>query len=284
MLKNLYKKIFYYKKNLAVIFKRHFLGNYVKGFFLDTKYGLFIVDIEDLGVGGALIKDGEYGGEEISRIKNLITKEANVLFVGAHVGALVIPISQYVKSVTAVEANPKTFELLRKNVLLNDVSNVKLLNIGANDKKSELDFVINRTNSGGSKRLPLIRSIDYFYDDPDVVKINSDRLDDILEEDFDLIVMDIEGSEYFALLGMKRILSKCKNLIIEFIPHHLKNVSGCTVAQLLNIIEIDFDYLYIPSRNLIINQPNFLKCLQDMYDKNQHDDGLIFSKSRYTLR
>jgi hypothetical protein len=43
---------------------------------------------------------------------------------------------------------------------------------------------------------------------------------------FATIVMDIEGSEYFALKGMPRLLAGAQRLFVEFLPHHLRNVAG----------------------------------------------------------
>jgi len=52
-------------------------------------------------------------------------------------------------------------------------------------------------------------------------------LDDFMKlKSFDLIFVDIEGSEYFAFKGMQKIFKQSKVLITEFVPHHLKNVSS----------------------------------------------------------
>ena len=126
--------------------------------------------------------------------------------------------------------------------------------------------------------MPTIKSHLYFYDKPNVVKVNADRLDDVLPDKYDLIVMDIEGSEYFALKGMARILSQADHLIVEFIPHHLRNVSNVSVKEFLATIDPYFNILNIPSRQLTIEKPQVLSVLEHMYDFNQVDDGVIFSK------
>src|SRR5271157_6099415 len=96
---------------------------------------------------------------------------------------------------------------------------------------------MSRVNSGGSKRMPLTRDYMYFYDSPDIVTVGADRLDDLLDgERFNVVFMDIEGSEYFALGGMQKILTSAKVLFMEFVPHHLKNVGGVSVHQLLELI------------------------------------------------
>jgi hypothetical protein len=90
--------------------------------------------------------------------------------------------------------------------------------------------------------------------------------------------MDIEGSEYFALQGMQRILKGSRALAVEFLPHHLKNVSGVSVQQFLSLIEPQFSTLTIPSREVRVERANFQSTLQRMYDADQADDGIIFEK------
>ena len=90
--------------------------------------------------------------------------------------------------------------------------------------------------------------------------------------------MDIEGSEYFALQGMQEILSKCKLLVIEFLPHHLKNVSGVTVEQFLSGIEPHFSRVTIPSKRLKLGASEFVSHLSEMYNLGQEDKGIIFEK------
>jgi hypothetical protein len=90
--------------------------------------------------------------------------------------------------------------------------------------------------------------------------------------------MDIEGSEYFALKGMQTILRDARTLFVEFLPHHLRNVSGVTPEQFLALITPHFQSLFVPGRNLHVGQDAFLGTLQEMFDKNEEEDSLIFSK------
>lgn len=120
----------------------------------------------------------------------------------------------------------------------------------------------------------------YYYDNPDYIKVEAVPLDDRLNESYyDLIVMDIEGSEYFALKGMQKILSCSKILQIEFVPHHLKYVSGIEVDDYLSLISPHFDRLYIPSKEMMIGKSEFKAVLTTMFNRNEEDDGIIFQKN-----
>lgn len=230
-------------------------------------------------IGGELRWTGHYGLDEIERIKPKLTSDSRVLIVGAHIGTLAIPLSRHCREVVAVEANPVTYELLTLNVSLNCASNIQAINIAASDKEEGIEFLLSRENSGGSKRVPKNKEIMYYYDNPEQITVQAVSLDAYLDEKgFDVIVMDIEGSEFFALKGMQEILSRCKVLVVEFLPHHLKNVSGVSVEQFLSVIEPHFSRLTIPSKQLVLDRSAFLSHLKEMYNLEQGDDGIIFEK------
>lgn len=255
------------------------LGKNIVGVVARSENGVFLVDVEDQGVGKELRRSGRYGQDELQRIFQHVDATGNVLVVGAHLGALVVPIAKHCKEVVAIEANPDTFRLLKTNLLLNDVGNVRAHNIAASDKTETLEFVVSRSNSGGSKRMPKVHAFEYFYDAPATVSVEAHALDAYLaREQFSLVFMDIEGSEYFALKGMQEILRHAKTLFVEYLPHHLKNVSGVSPKEFLAQIEPHFEKLFIPSKNLHVGKSDFLAALQTMFDREQGDDGLIFAK------
>ena len=258
---------------------RKLLGPHVSGLIVQSDNGMLAVGLEDSVVGWKLRKRGAYGLEEVDRLKKYLTAESKVLIVGAHIGSLVVPISRICKQVVAIEADPDTYRLLTTNLLLNDVSNCRAINIAASDKAGKLDFLINRANSGGNKRVPKTKHPMYYSDGSAVISVDAFALDDYLDDlMFDLVLMDIEGSEYFALQGMQKILAHARVLVVEFLPHHLKNVSGVTVEQFLSVIPPHFRTLTIPSKGLTVDATDRATALTDMFKHDQADDGIIFTR------
>jgi FkbM family methyltransferase len=245
-----------------------------------TSQGYFCLDPDDKFVSKALLESGAYGLGEIQVAREYIKPESRVLVVGAHIGSIAIPLSTICQELVAVEANPAAYELLQLNVRLNERKNMRTIHAAANDTDGTIDFVMNTENSGGSKRVPKFRDAAYFYDNPKIVTVPAKRMDDVLEQSFDLIFMDIEGSEYFAFLGMQRILSHATALIVEFLPHHLSRVAGITVDEFVAPLIPHFDALEIPSRGEIAERGNFRDALQRMYENSQGDAGVIFRKDR----
>ena len=279
MLKALFWRINFFLKNRKSAKISRQLGDGVKSVIVESKNGTLAVDPRDLEVGLKLRNNGSYGLDEIARINELISTQSNVLVVGAHIGSLVIPIAKNCNKVVAIEANPNNFNLLKTNLHLNKTENVSIHNIAASSKQETIKFQMNVVNSGGSKRLPKNNEYMYRYDNPEVIEVQAHSLDEYLDENnFDLVLIDIEGSEYFAMQGMTEILANCNTLIVEFLPHHLKNVADVTVEQFLSLIPKQFTKLTIPSKNETHPIDIGGVVLQQMYNNKEGDDGLIFTK------
>jgi FkbM family methyltransferase len=258
---------------------RNKLGNNIKAIITNSENGLFAVDPEDLEVGQKL-RSGGFGIEELQRLKKFIDDKSKVLIVGTHIGSLAIPLSKHCKEVTAIEANPNTFELLEINLHLNNAKNITPHNIFANDSHEKVEFLLNTVNSGGSKRKPKKSSFLYDYDNPEIIELESHKLDDYLpNHDYDLILLDIEGSEYFAMKGMKDILSNCKTLVVEFLPHHLKNVADIDVETFISVLPSHFTKFELPDNKQEHNISEVKTILQKMYDSNIGEDGIIFTSN-----
>lgn len=272
------KKAKFIAKSLLRKLTHKMLGKHVHALLVKCEQGLYMVDSEDANVGRHLRQHGNYAIDEINRLKQYITPQSKVLLVGAHIGALAIPLAKVCDKIVAIEANPRTFELLEYNLKLNNISNCTTMNIAASHQEETIEFLLNRENSGGSKRAPKVKKNMYYYDKPELISIKAFALDQYLnqhhqqhlepnieDKPFDVVIMDIEGSEYFALQGMQNILANAHVLAVEFLPHHLKFVSGVTVQQFLSLISPNFDKLTVPSKKTASQ----FKCF------SQHINGYV---------
>ena len=254
-------------------------GRHATAVLTDTPQGRFLVGSADFTVGRRLRHSGAYGLSELGRLYDLVDADSHVLVVGAHVGTLAIPLSRKVAEVVAIEATPSTFDLLKSNVFLNESTNVEIHQAAASDSAGVLEFFVSSSNSGGNKRKPLFADRRYDFDRPKVVEVQAVRLDDLLAgRQFDLILIDIEGSEYFALRGMQTLLSNAQTLVIEFVPHHLTNVAGVGVAEFLSTIMPHFDQLEIGATGRRHDGDDIERELSAMYKAGLEDEGLIFSR------
>ena len=277
MLKSLYWRVNFFLKNRKSkrLKKRHKENNSLLT--INTKNGTFVVDATDLEVSAKLRNKGEYGIDEINRISKFIDNQSSILIVGAHIGSLAIPIAKMCSEVVAIEANPNNFKLLQTNIEMNNMSNITTHNIAASEREEIIQFQLNTVNSGGSKRVPINNHYMYTYDNPEIIEVSAYSLDTYLTNNyFDLVLIDIEGSEYFAMQGMTNILSKTKTLIVEFLPHHIINVAGVKLTNFLENIPKHLTKLTIPSKNCTYSINEGFVVLQQMFDSGQGDDGIIF--------
>lgn len=263
--------------------KRVFSANYgqfAKGVLLDTDQGRFIVDPADIGVSKELMSKGCYGSEEIKRALEYIDQDSVCVIVGGHIGTLSVPISRHCSALHVFEANPATFYLLDLNRKLNSCNNMHLYNKAASDRSGQLEFMMNEANSGASKRVPVHQHRAFIYDKPRKISVESIALDGFLDlNNIDLMFMDIEGSEYFALKGAQKLLSKTKTLITEFYPDHIKLVANVTAEDFWNQLKQHFSVMLEPLNNKkFVGDKEILNELNRIIRDWESHENLIFTK------
>jgi FkbM family methyltransferase len=225
---------------LLARFRQRVVGPHASHVLTDSFNGKLLVPVSDFEVGRKLAFKGEYDRAHIEKLLQLVNEESNVLIVGAHVGSLVIPIAKAVREVVAIEANPATFDTLRMNLAINDCRNVRALNVAASDKHEKVRFLASIHNSGGSKIAPANFRREFVYDHPKTVEVDAAPLDELLP-DFSPshIVMDVEGAEARAMVGMRRLLASTQVFIVEFLPNHIENVAGISCHDFLKLIPFE---------------------------------------------
>ncbi|KKQ89823.1 MAG: hypothetical protein UT12_C0007G0020 [Candidatus Curtissbacteria bacterium GW2011_GWC2_38_9] len=168
-------------------------------------------------------------------IKNYLKPNSTFVDLGAHFGyySLLAYHSQKNTKIIAIEPVKKNFEVLKKNIKLNNVKNAKLYNFAASNKKEVKDFNLTEaSDSAGFYEHPLTKT-------KKIIKIKSYPPDQILKKKkIDFIKIDIEGHEMAVLEGLKTTLKNNKNLsmLVEFNPKMQKN-AGFQPDDLLKKLE-----------------------------------------------
>src|SRR5690242_4371939 len=229
-----------YASMLLARLRQRVIGPHASHILTDSFNGKLLVPVSDLEVGRKLAFKGEYDRGHIEKLLQLVNEDSNVLFVGAHVGSLVIPVAKAVREVVAIEANPATFDTLLMNLVINDCRNVRALNVAASDKREKVRFLASVYNSGGSKIAPANLRSEFVYDHPKTIEVDAAPLDELLP-DFapSHIVMDIEGAEAQAMAGMPRLLASSQVFIVEFLPNHIENIAGMSCGDFLKLIPFE---------------------------------------------
>jgi len=266
--------------------KQEMLGPHAQAVIYETANGLIAMPPTDMTIGKELAQNGHWDIEEIKQLKSQIRPEDHLYVIGTHVGTLLVPLSKVCQSVVGYEANPETFRYLQQNLLLNQVSNAQVFNLAAGNQEGKIEFLQNTHNSGGSKIMPVQESAMYRRDNPATIEVDTVPLQRHIAQNElpapDVMIMDIEGAEYFALEGLGKDIQHLRLLYIEFVPHHLRHVSNVDLDGFLAMVLPHFTHVELVRHDLVFDLRNddgaFLSTIQHFYEKGVSDDLLLKKK------
>lgn len=173
----------------------------------------------------------KYERETTDLAKKIIKPGMIIIDIGAHIGYYTRIFSKLVGKkgvVYAFEPEEENFNLLKKNV--KNLKNVKIIKKALSDREGFIDFYVSQNNTGLHSVLPSdLRK--------NKISMPAQTLDSFVENEkiqkVDLIKMDIEGGEPFALAGAKNLLRQPSLMIImEFTPSNF-NVSHVSPVDFL---------------------------------------------------
>ena len=167
-------------------------------------------------------------------IKQNISNGDLVMDIGANIGYFTLIMAKGIREngkVFSFEPEPKNFELLKKNVEINNYSNVILEKkaIGNKTGIAKLYLADRKNNIFYSGMHRIFRS-DLVSQISNPVSINIIKLDDYLQDlkfikKIRLIKIDVEGAEFDVLKGMSKILDENKGIkiVMEFSSENLED-------------------------------------------------------------
>ena len=230
------KIIFHYFSYFKRIFKKeifeyslgmhfhNFILKFIKG--VNTKligkfksnYFIFFNDIKfisrDLRIYYNLIRYGEYESASSYIFNSLIKKDMIVLDIGGNIGYFSLIASKLVGKLGKVyvfEPDPTNIMFLRKNIELNKIKNITLVNKCVSNEEGVLTLYLHpKFHSCHSIFKSASKSINH-------IDVESITLDDMFSNEYfkiPFIKMDIEGAEIEALKGMGKMLEKNKVLYL----------------------------------------------------------------------
>lgn len=171
---------------------------------------------------------------ETKVLKDIIKEGMTVLDLGANIGLHALKLADLVGpkgKVLAFEPDPDNYLLLVKNIKANGYNNVITFQKAVSDKTGIGHLFLSEENMGDHR-------IFQAEEERKSIKIETVALDDLFpNEQIDFIKMDIQGAEYSALMGMRKLVARNPNLILisEFAPYWLKS-AGHSGEQFLNKI------------------------------------------------
>lgn len=167
-----------------------------------------LVSSKDEGIAAELALDGEHEPFGTKTLLSILQENMTIVDLGSNLGYYVLSESKHIKlkKIIAIEPNPETFSLLSENVRLNHCDEVELFNIGISDTDATLPFYVSKHSNICS-----ITPKDVYER---IIEVPVLSLDSLLKREkikkVDLVRMDIEGHEIFAIQGMLSTLKTSK--------------------------------------------------------------------------
>ena len=183
----------------------------------------------------------------------LIRPDFKILDVGANIGCTSLLFSDLGQQVVAFEPQPRTYELLQKNVGLAQKTNVATLPLALGDKndKAEMYFL----DANRSMAFVLDKTS---RDDSQVIEIDVKRLDDLFPEigfdRLDFMKIDVEGYELRVLEGAKKMIAQHHPIVqMEFNSWTLNVQQRICLPDFIDFILAMFPLAYVFHRQSFID-------------------------------
>lgn len=185
-----------------------------------------------------------------------IDKYKTFLDIGAGFGLYTLILFKESKglSVTAFEPNRKVFDIFLKNLEINKIEKkyISVINKAVSNVNSKIDFFIPEGDdfSYGTANKNFLNKIDIYFEK---VEIESVNLDELNEQSFDLIKVDVEGHELEVLEALLDYLDKCNTILIEIDDENYAKVFSILSSKDFKL-EFSFEginnYIFIKNKSL----------------------------------
>jgi len=198
---------------------------------------------------------GVYEQDVTGLFKALVLEGMTVVDLGASLGYYALLASSLVGAsgrVYAFEPEPESHSYLLRNIDLNDCCNVRVVEKAVSDKGGDQTFILSSRRSVG----PIGGFLSSDSRTCGSVVVQTTSLDDFFEKQgwpgIDLIKVDIDGSEGWALHGMREVSSRNPQmqLIMEFDPDRIRQSDNRPEILAATIQDLGFHSGYIIERRL----------------------------------
>lgn len=203
---------------------------------IQTLHGvkLLIDPAKDKGVELALYQTGTYEKGTIQLLGDFLKQGSIFMDIGANIGLMSTIASKIVGEkgrVYAVEANPKTIEVLRHNCAINLCENIEILPIAlASEKGSAILYENWKVNRGGASLIS--------QGDEHGITVSKERLDDLFSPDspVHLVKIDVEGFELEVLKGGVDWFKTQQPVFIIEVSTQRSNQEGATPESIMSFV------------------------------------------------
>lgn len=253
-----------------------------------TRGCIFFVDARDEAVGRVLLASREYEPQETELVDKILHDGMTFVDVGANIGYFTVLAAKRVGPtgrVFSFEPEPHNFELLKRNVDANQLTNVAAHNTAVVDEPKKINMYLSAYNYGDHRIVDgdddSIRNVGRRHK---TVSVDGLRLDDCLaayKRPINIIKVDVQGAEYLVLKGMKRTLIANPDVLLltEFWPWGMRLSGTDPESYLSELRDLGFNAYQLESDGSLVEAPANVHDLEGP----QEYTNLIFARSQNVL-
>ena len=201
----------------------------------DNELGDLLFPVGDTVMAPTIHSNGSWEENEINWLKKNVSSGDNCINVGANVGYFSIWLGKLAGkdgSVTAFEPNPKLIPLFNFNIQNSKLENVRLHKVAVGNRTGFQWLYLNEKNFGDSRMFdPRITSGGGNYREhgfhriPKRTLVRIIKLDDLLKDKIDVVLIDTQGYDHEVLRGMNSIIKRFHpKILTEFVPQWLTDM------------------------------------------------------------
>jgi FkbM family methyltransferase len=192
----------------------------------------------DRGISLTSLNEAPLSGGEARFIVATLRPGQTALDVGANIGLMTLLMARAVGpsgKVFAFEPGPRSFHILRNNIAANGYENVIAVNSVAGDRNTDTELQVCGTGESDNRAADVAADAKAYYR----IRIKAIVLDDYLDgRRVDLAKIDVQGSEFKVLSGLRRTIAKnpAIQIIAEYGPGWLE-AAGVSPNDYFALIE-----------------------------------------------
>ena len=201
-----------------------------------------------------------YEMSELSRLASIFPKGGVFADIGANVGNHTLFAAKFLgaSKVIPFEPNPKAFDLLVQNVLVNglgDVVDISMIGVGVSDEQTGGFAMQDRDrNLGGAKMLEGSGDLEVHRGDALLAEVTPD-----------FIKIDVEGMEMKVLAGLSGVLERCRPVMMVEVDNEVEETFMAWVAA-QGYAVLSTHQRYRLNKNHLICDAGDLDRLKPLYD------------------
>lgn len=203
--------------------------------------------LEPLGVSRLILKHGHHEKTVSKLLPEWVGSSGDVIDVGANIGYFtVLSALQTTGTVYAFEPEPHSFQLLVRNVAVNDLRNVELFDKAAGETRGICRLYISERNLGD-------HTLYASRDSKRSVEVEMVPIDEELAglDRVSFVKIDVQGFEERVIHGMSELLARNRGVTVlsEFEPGSIE-ASGASPGDLLDLMEsLGFEWLSVDEKS-----------------------------------